>query len=390
MDKHTKEQIQILLLQYISGKATVGEREKLSAYLEQEEADSDWQDILEEIMAAEPAMNEYKEADWQPIVEKIIKENPEAEKKVVRIFPFWKRVAAAAIIIMLGAGSYFLLFNNKNEKQEIAKATPPAEIINAPKSTKAVITLADGRKVSLDSLTSGSLAKEGTVNVIKTSDGKIVYDGTSSSIQYNTLYNPRGSKVVSLTLNDGTTVWLNTESSLRYPVSFSGEERAVEITGEAYFEVAKVPGKKFVVTGNGVSTEVMGTHFNVNTYNDESSVKVTLLEGAVKVSKDGSVGLLKPGQQAQVSSAVKVVNGIDLEAVMAWKNGFFYFNNTSLQDLMKQLARWYDVEVVYTGNVSAREFGGEISRESTLQEVVKVLLESNVKCKIAGKKLIVE
>jgi ferric-dicitrate binding protein FerR (iron transport regulator) len=226
--------------------------------------------------------------------------------------------------------------------------------------------------------------------VVKTGGGQIIYNGTATEAIYNTLVNPRGSKVVSLTLSDGTKAWLNSESSLRYPIAFVGSERNVEITGEAYFEVAKDPTRKFVVAGNGVKTEVLGTHFNVNTYTDENAVKITLLEGAVKISKAGSAEMLKPGQQAQVTAIIKVVDGIDTDAVMAWKNGFFHFGNTSIQELMKQLARWYDIDIVYKGEIPQRAFGGEISREANLSQVLKILNESKVRCRLEGTRLIIE
>jgi ferric-dicitrate binding protein FerR (iron transport regulator) len=311
------------------------------------------------------------------------------------VIPFyrkpWFRIAAAASVILILSAAFLFSFFNKPSEEKLAKNTPPLlQEIASPKVSKATITLANGQIVLLDSINTGTLVKQGAVDVVKTVGGQIIYNGTATEAVYNTLFNPRGSKVVSLTLSDGTKAWLNSESSLRYPIAFVGNERNVEITGEAYFEVAKDPEKKFVVSGNAVKTEVLGTHFNINTYTDESSVKVTLLEGSVKITKGRSVEMLKPGQQAQVSADINVVNGIDTDAVMAWKNGFFHFGNTSIQELMKQLSRWYDIEIVYKGNIPQREFGGEISREANLSQVLKILNESKVKCRIEGTKLIVE
>jgi ferric-dicitrate binding protein FerR (iron transport regulator) len=311
------------------------------------------------------------------------------------VIPFYRKTyfriaAAASVILILSAAFFFKFFNNASE-DNLAKNIPllPQEI-TAPKVSKATITLASGQIVLLDSINTGTLAKQGAVNVVKTGGGQIIYNGTATEAIYNTLFNPRGSKVVSLTLSDGTKAWLNSESSLRYPIAFVGSERNVEITGEAYFEVAKDPTRKFVVAGNGVKTEVLGTHFNVNTYTDENAVKITLLEGAVKISKAGSAEMLKPGQQAQVTAIIKVVDGIDTDAVMAWKNGFFHFGNTSIQELMKQLARWYDIDIVYKGEIPQRAFGGEISREANLSQVLKILNESKVRCRLEGTKLIIE
>jgi transmembrane sensor len=311
------------------------------------------------------------------------------------VIPFYRKsyfriAAAASIIIMLSTAAYFKFFNTDKQNTIVKNNHPLQQDIASPKVSKATITLANGQTVLLDSINTGTLVKQGAVNVEKTADGQIIYNGTATETVYNTLFNPRGSKVVSLTLNDGTKVWLNSESSLHYPVAFVGNERNVEITGEAYFEVAKDATKKFIVTGNGVNTEVLGTHFNVNTYEDESNVKITLLEGSVKIRKGQATGMLKPGQQAEVSAAIKVVNGIDTDAVMAWKNGFFHFGNTSIQDLMKQLSRWYDIDIVYKSNIPQREFGGEISREANLSQVLKILNESKVKCRLEGSKLIIE
>jgi len=312
-------------------------------------------------------------------------ENP----KVRRIFS-WRRVAvAASIMLALGIGSYFIFFN-KGKQNEIVKTnnTVPHDV-TAPKGTKAMITLANGQKVLLDSLTSGTLAIQGSVNVVKTADGQIVYNGSATEVEYNTMFNPRGSRVVPLTLSDGTKVWLNSESSLRFPTAFAGNERGVEITGEAYFEVAKDATKKFIISGNGVTTEVLGTHFNVNTYTDESSIKVTLLEGSVKVTKGALTGLLKPGQQAQIGSEVKIVTSVDVDEVMAWKNGRFQFNKASLQEVMRQIARWYDVEISYEGKIAPQQFGGKMQRDLNLSEVLDGLAKSQVHFRIEGRKVVV-
>ncbi len=306
---------------------------------------------------------------------------------------FGKIAIAASVFLTLGIGSYLIFSTNWNQN-EIAESTNNAGFndVTAPKSTKAMITLTNGETVLLDSVMSGKLATQGNVNVVKTADGQIVYEGTSTVAEYNTFTNPRGSIVQQLTLSDGTKVWLNSESSLRYPTAFTGPERRVEITGEAYFEVAHNAAKPFIVKdiSRNAQVQVLGTHFNINTYSDEMAMKVTLLEGSVNVVKGNAAGLLKPGQQAQVTATVKIVNIVDIDAVMAWKNGFFHFGNTNIQDLMKQLARWYDVEIVFEGKIPARQFGGEISKEENLLQVLKILNESKVSCRIEGKKLIIE
>ncbi len=301
---------------------------------------------------------------------------------------FFKVAVAASIFLVLGLGSYFIYLNKGSEKPPIVKA-PETHDVKAPQSTRAMITLANGQRVLLDSLTSGTLAKQGNVNVLKTTDGQIVYNGSANTIEYNTLFNPRGSKVQPLTLNDGTKIWLNSESSIRFPTAFTGNERNVEITGEAYFEVTKDAAKKFIVAGNGVTTEVLGTHFNVNTYADESAMKVTLLEGSVKVVKGTAINILKPGQQAQIGNDIKIISAVDIDEVMAWKNGRFQFNKASLQEVMRQIARWYDVEIVYEGKIAPQQFGGKMQRDLKLSEVLDGLAKSQVHFRIEGKKVVV-
>jgi ferric-dicitrate binding protein FerR (iron transport regulator) len=279
----------------------------------------------------------------------------------------------------------------KKEEQPTIAANPPTDIA-APTGNRATITLADGTKVFLDSAGKGQLAQQGTIKLIKLANGKIAYqpvdNGRGQSIAYNTLSNPRGSKVIDMQLSDGSHVWLNAGSSITYPVAFIGSDRRVELEGEGYFEVAKDAKRKFIVTANGVSTEVLGTHFNVNAFKDDGDdIKITLLEGSVKINNGNASGLLKPGQQALVAKEVKIVSDVDLHLVMAWKNGYFQFDKASLQNVMKQISRWYDVDVVYEGYNQPREFAGEIQRDLSLSEVLKILEKNKVHFRIEGKKL---
>jgi transmembrane sensor len=265
--------------------------------------------------------------------------------------------------------------------------------------------LADGRMVALDSVVNGSLAVQGNVNVVKKADGEIEYRQEDALRQardnmvYNILYNPRGSKVINLTLGDGTKVWLNAESSLKYPVVFAKNERKVEITGEAYFEVSKDPLRKFTVDANGIKTEVLGTHFNVNSYADANDVKVTLLEGSVRVTADNGrqAAIIKPGEQAKVlrqtrddePTHVDIDNNVDVEMVMAWKNGLFNFSDADVKEIMQQAARWYDVDVVYSGTISNEKYKGKISRTTNLSELMKILEINGVKWRLEGRKIVV-
>lgn len=311
---------------------------------------------------------------------------------------YWKKWLAAAAMLILVATAAFLYFQSKQVPPvPVAKLTLKQDIA-PPSSNNAIITLGNGQQIILDSAGKGLLAMEGNVQLTKTADGSIVYQGASDKYLVNTLNNPRGSKPVTLVLSDGSKVWLNSESSLRYPVAFGATERQVEITGEAYFEVAKKAQPfKVAVAGKGV-VEVLGTHFNINSYQDETYTKVTLLEGSVKVylQPNGAGAIaIQPGQQAlylsdqQKQTAIQVKNDIDLSAVMAWKNGYFNFDNSDLKSVLRQLSRWYNVDVVYQGNIPKRVFGGEMQRDLNLSEVLKILEKNNVHFKIETDKLIV-
>jgi len=266
--------------------------------------------------------------------------------------------------------------------------------VSAPQTARAVITLASGQRLYLDSIPEGVIAHEGNTRVTKKADG-VVYESSTNTKEagYNTLTVPRGSRVVNLTLSDGSRVWLNAESSMRYPVAFTGSSRDVEITGEAYFEISKDPQRRFYVSSRGLTTEVLGTHFNINTYADESAMKVTLLEGSVRVRdiRGGQV-MLKPGQQASVKGGdpdIRVEEKVDLEAVIAWKNDYFMMKGMDIGALTRQMARWYDVKVIFEGEVPDRKFGGSISRNVNLSTMLEVLRESGIKSRLEEKKVII-
>jgi len=323
-------------------------------------------------------------------------EEMEVDTPVITMHPRKRRwgywTAAAVAILLIGSGAYWIS-NRKNEKPTIAAVSKVD--LSPPTAIRATITLANGQKVFLDSAGGGTLAVQGTVRVIKKANGQIVYNGSASPASgshtvYNTLTNPRGSKAVSLTLSDGTSVWLNSESSLTYPAEFIGNERNVSITGEAYFEVTKKPAMPFTVTKGETTITVLGTHFDVNAYADEKNLKVTLLEGSVKVKQGNASGLLRPGQQAQVGEDLKVVNNVDLDEVMAWKNDKFLFGEkTDITTIMRQLARWYDVDVEYQGTVS-QHFWGSISRNVNASRVFEMLeTTGGAHFRIEGKKVTV-
>jgi transmembrane sensor len=294
---------------------------------------------------------------------------------------------ASVIIIVSGIGAY--LWNAKETSlKNTAVATIKADVA-APDRQLAIITLSNGKTVTLDSLSNGLFAQEGKVQIKKLADGRIVYNGISSGeIMYNTISVPRGSRIASLTLSDGTVVYLNSSSSLRYPVAFNNDERNVEITGEAYFEVAKNAKRKFSVTGNGITTQVLGTRFNMNTYKDEEFNKITLLDGSIKVIKSNESVIVKPGDQAIIyNGKIKINQSVDLTKVMAWKEGIFNFQEMNFSAVMRQISRWYDVDVIYPKGVPLVELGGEIQKTLSLSEMLDALSALGVKYEITGKTL---
>jgi ferric-dicitrate binding protein FerR (iron transport regulator) len=309
--------------------------------------------------------------------------------KVKTLFNFgW----AAAVVLVLVSGLWFFSRPSKTDVPQIA-VTPSLQDI-APGGNKAILTLADGSRVILDSVNNGAITTQGNVIVVKLDDGQLAYETSDqnsqqSVIQYNIISTPRGGQY-QIVLADGSKVWLNAESSLKFPTRFEGKDRKVEILGEGYFEIAHNKSKPFMVSNGNMVIEVLGTHFNVNAYQDEDKIKVTLLEGSVNVLSNGEQLKIKPGQQADIKNGLMTLNQtVNVEEVMAWKNGKFYFEKADIKTVMKQIVRWYNVDVEYRGNVN-HHFGGDISRNVPVSRVFEMLeLTGGVKFKIEGKKVLV-
>jgi ferric-dicitrate binding protein FerR (iron transport regulator) len=297
----------------------------------------------------------------------------------------WFRYAAAVIII-IAASRGGQLWNSFKSKP-IAKANPQAVHDIMPGSDKAILTLADGSTVVLDSTGNKQIAKQGGTSVIKAAGGQLTYNVANSSneVLYNKISTPRGGQF-QITLPDGTQVWLNALSSLRFPTVFNGNNRTVELTGEAYFEVQQNAAKPFMVKVAGMQIDVLGTSFDVMAYPDEKQIQTTLIEGAVKVSAQGQVKMLQPGQQSQLEKDGKLnlLATTDVESVIAWKNGYFKFNQADLQTVMRQLARWYDVDVNFDGPIPDFRFVGELKRKASLSTNLKILSYSQVNFKMDG------
>ena len=315
--------------------------------------------------------------------------------------------AAAMILLVVISGIYFAGWK-KVSRQVAVKGIGSDRFKNdvSPGGHKAVLILGDGARIVLDSAKNGELAQQGDAKVIKLGNGELAYHAVSANapLTYNTISTPRGGQY-RVVLPDGSKVWLNAASSLRFPTLFTGRERRVELMGEGYFEIAKNPSMPFMVSvmaagaqagneqggGERTEVEVLGTSFNVMAYTDESAVRATLLEGSVRIRKGADNKLLKPGQEAQLQrdGGLRVVENADIEEAVAWKNELFLFDNTDIRTAMRQIARWYDVDVRYEG-ISHGGFNGQISRKVNVSELLKMLeLTGEAHFKIEGKQVTV-
>ena len=392
------ERLTYLFNKYYDKSCTPAERQEFLDTLREGENDPAISELIEAVLHNTKGELKMDEEAASGILQSILQADKVQQPAVVR--PMRRRylsgVAAAAVILLgLSIGGYFI-FYHKKPATEIAQAK--VQDVQPPKVAKAVITLASGQQIILDSMGNGTLATQGNVTIIKKEDGEIAYIGSPGSspsgeaeVGYNTLSNPRGSRVISLTLADGSKVWLNAESSLTYPTAFTGDERKVTITGEVYFEVAHNARMPFVVQKNEVSVQVLGTHFDVNAYGDEMALKATLLEGSVKVTRAGLSRVITPGQQAKVTANgdIQVAN-VNPEKVMAWKNQLFWFENEDIQTIMREVARWYDADIIFKGEVTTH-YGFVLQRNLPVSKLLKVLeLTGGVHFTIEGNKITVE
>jgi transmembrane sensor len=387
-----------LFQKYLKNQCSPEEAETVLAWLEAEEYSQEQKELISQLLSGHPEINEPIAEVLQQRLQKSfentlqkIEEKENANGKLRKLS--WLRYAAAVLLIIAGSGTYLLL-QRKTSAKEVAIVNNHKEQIKkdlAPGGNKAVLTLADGSIIVLDDAKNGTLTQQGNTKVLKLNGKLAYYPATTKSneILYNTISTPRGGQY-QIELPDGSQVWLNAASSLSFPTAFVGKERRVEITGEAYFEVAKNAAMPFIVNVNGAEIQVLGTHFNIMAYSDEATLKTTLLEGSIKINKDSKTVMLKPGQEARLQDqSIKVVDDVDTEEAVAWKNGNFQFSNASLQQVMRQIARWYDVDISYEGKIPERKFGGKISRGNNASEILKVLELSNVKFRIKDKKIIV-
>jgi ferric-dicitrate binding protein FerR (iron transport regulator) len=383
-----------LFHQYLNDNTSEAELEELFQYIRETRQNSLWKQQITEVFRQVQPAKDFDDVDWDLMFSRIIgKSGMDSieQKPAIKRLRLWKSVAAALLILLLGGSAY--MFFHRQSSSEVMTGSGSTERDIMPGGNKAVLTLANGTRVMLDSIHNGKLASQGSINVVKATNGLLAYikqneaGRKQKTMQYNMLTTPRGGQY-QLTLSDGTKVWLNAASSIRYPVVFTGDERKVEITGEAYFEVVHNEGMPFRVQAGDEIIEDLGTHFNVNAYAEEPGIRTTLLEGSVKI---GNI-ILKPGEQAvlEKNGHISVSKNADMDDVIAWKNGFFAFNNANLQTVMQKLSRWYDIDVVYEPGVNNEQrFSGRIDRSLTLSQILNGLKQTRAHFRIEADRKVV-
>ncbi|HET6996144.1 MAG TPA: FecR family protein [Chitinophagaceae bacterium] len=383
----TNEELKILVEKYLADTASGQEKAELEAWYASQDSRPD---LFEDERSAEAS--QWSDEIWQSVNKRTIQQ-PAVEIKTSKR---WYRWVAAASILLIGVSVSWFVLNRpqKNTEPEVASRYTGTDVL--PGSFKAKLTLADGRSIVLDSTGRGELAKQGTAAVVN-QDGQLTYNDTKTSAPdlsplYNTVSTNKG-ETYSLQLADGSIISLNSGSSVYFPASFPGKERRIKIRGEVFVKVAKNPQQPFIAEVNGMEVLALGTEFNINSYADEGVVRTTLIEGSVKVSKGESLAILKPGQQAvlgQAQNEITVSKDIDLKKTLAWVSNKFIFEKDELPMILRQLARWYDIEVVYEGKLPSYKFSGIISRQQNASAVLSMLKETgSIHFRIEGKTLIV-
>ncbi|MCW3110280.1 MAG: hypothetical protein JWQ09_4786 [Segetibacter sp.] len=380
----TKEEYIILFEKHLSGKATPEEEALLLSYSDGFNIQDfhNIQEIDNQLQVQQAIFNRIEESRNKPV------------RKIALSF-WW--AAAASLLLVVSAGLF--LFNNRvvnkpnYTSNNLAQSFKPI----VPGGNKAILTLANGSKIDLDKTANGIIEQNKQVEITKEKNGQLVYASDNSGsneddkLSFNTISTPRGGQY-QIILPDSTKVWLNAASSLKYPVKFIGTERHVELNGEAYFEVAKNKKMPFIIDANNINIRVLGTHFDVMAYQDESVTKTTLLEGSIRLSAYNKEATLIPGQQGSVSTSGKTIQlgFINTQDAISWKDGYFTFRNENIESVMKKLARWYDVTVEYHGDFSNVYFGGTISRTKNIQELLnRIQMTESVHFKVEERRIIV-
>lgn len=379
----TREEFNSLYEKLLAGKCSEKEQAELEKYQDSLELQEQQWDV-----STMGKAEEIKQSIQEDILYSIQNHN---RNRIFRIRA-WQS-AAAAILILITAGIYY--YQNSPEPVLVKTETPRFKNDILPGNNKAILTLDDGSKIDLDDAKTGMLASESNIDIKKTGVGQLEYTAgtqTVKTVKYNILSTPMGGEY-QLVLPDGSKVWLNSGSTLKFPTSFIGKERIVELKGEAYFDITKNSKMPFLVrTNNAMDIKVLGTQFNVMAYDDEKNINTTLIEGSVEVLKGSGKTTLKPGQEAILnrgSGNIKVAPA-DLEQAIAWKNGYFIFYNENIESIMRKVSRWYNVDIVYQGNLSNKDFVGTISRNKNVSELLKMLeLTGAIHFSIDGRRITV-
>jgi len=376
-----------LLEKYFNNTASAEEMAELQSLLAQSGQDAELNDALKGLWENFTPDTHIPAAKADELFNGIVAQN------LTKIIPgrqqvWWPAAAVITVLLTLGGTNLFLKHRSTKKNNVVAYNNDVA-----PGGNHAVLTLANGQQITLDSAGNGALGQQGNTVIIKLNNGQLAYEAKGSTpqqVSYNKITTPRGGQY-QIVLPDGTSVWMNAASSLRFPTAFNGNDRQVDLTGEAYFEIAQDAGKPFIVNVNRMKVAVLGTHFNIMSYPEEESIQTTLLEGAVEVTGNGRPQQLKPGQQAQLypDGQFKLVTDPDLESVMAWKNGYFQFNKADLQTVMRQLERWYDIEVIYKDEVPDFMFVGQMNKNANLSAILRILERSQVHFNVEGRKITV-
>jgi transmembrane sensor len=402
-----KERIQHLLQLYAANQASREEVEELFEWLKKQEGDDALKSFLFDAAGNEVHNPTPVQSDWDRIWHSVESATTGTQPSAKIVRPFWPRIAAAVLLLVMAGSAWFFFSRPKTNSNSVALTVTNKKDI-APGGNKALLTLADGTTIVLDTVQTGLLALQGQTKIIKANTEQLIYNSLATSepkageVLYNTVTTPHGGQF-QLVLPDGTKVWLNAGSSLCFPATFSSPQRIVQLTGEAYFEVApltlkrgshKVPFIVKISTSSGTKGEidVLGTHFNVNAYDDEKDTKVTLLEGKVRVVKESGGNkyegskknevMLKPGEQAVIAShspftthhsPLTIDHSPNVQLVIAWKNGYFRFKETGIREVMRQVERWYNVEVEYKTDRTDQYYTGVVSRSQNISALLKTL-----------------
>lgn len=393
-----EEPIRQLLNKYLQGQMTLKERLDLNRLINDPASKEELLSFISEQYSAEHALpGSLSQKEYDAVLARVLADDLPAPMEVRRTgfrIAYLRKWWAAASVLMITVATLYFWLKAPDEVKPVDVAVQSENI--QPGKEGALLTLADGSKVSLDTLRNGVIAMQDGVTA-RVVDGVLQYNGKSSGMVFNTMSTPRG-RQFHLTLPDGTGVWLNAASSIRYPVAFDARERKVEVTGEVYFEVMKNKQHPFIVNvNNRMEVEVLGTDFNINAYDNESAIAATLLSGSIKVIKSDVADqlVLKPGQQALMNNAATAQHGIqlvpdaDIEKVTAWRKGLFNFRDIPFDEAMRQLQRWYDIEVVYENGVPDIELMGEMTKGVSLNGLLLGLGKLGLNYRLEGRKLII-